>query len=47
VEGAGGTVLGIVAVVDREEGGKDALQAGGRTVLALTNVTALGLRDRG
>jgi orotate phosphoribosyltransferase len=47
VEGAGGKVLGIVAVVDREEGGKDALQAGGWVVLALTTVTALGLRDRG
>jgi orotate phosphoribosyltransferase len=47
VEGAGGTVLGIVALVDREEGGKEALQAGGRAVLALTTITALGLRDRG
>jgi orotate phosphoribosyltransferase len=47
VEGAGGKVLGIVAVVDREEGGKDALQAGGRMVVALTTVTALGLRDPG
>lgn len=46
-EAAGGKVLGIVAVVDREEGGKDALQAGGRAVLALTTVTALGLKDRG
>jgi orotate phosphoribosyltransferase len=45
VEGAGGKVLGIVAVVDREEGGKDALETGGRKVLALTTVTALGLRD--
>ena len=47
VEGAGGKVLGIIAVVDREEGGKDALEAVGRKVLALTTVTALGLRDRG
>jgi orotate phosphoribosyltransferase len=47
VEGAGGKVLGIVAVVDREEGGKDALQAGGRVVVALTTVTALGLRNPG
>jgi orotate phosphoribosyltransferase len=46
VERAGGKVLGVVAVVDREEGGKDALQAAGRTVLALTTVTALGLGDR-
>jgi orotate phosphoribosyltransferase len=47
VEGGGGKVLGIVAVVDREEGGKDALEAVGRKVLALTTVTALGLRERG
>ena len=47
VERAGGKVLGIVAVVDREEGGKDTLEAVGRKVLALTTVTALGLKDRG
>jgi orotate phosphoribosyltransferase len=47
VERAGGKVLGIVVVVDREEGGKDALEAVGRKVLALTTVTALGLSDRG
>jgi len=46
VESAGGSVLGIVAVVDREEGGKETLQAAGRRVLALTNVTALGLGGR-
>jgi orotate phosphoribosyltransferase len=45
VESAGGKVLGIIAVVDREEGGKDALQATGRTVIALTTATALGLAD--
>ena len=43
VERAGGNVLGVLAVVDREEGGKDALEAGGRSVLTLTTVTALGL----
>jgi orotate phosphoribosyltransferase len=47
VEGAGGKVLGVLAVVDREEGGRDALEAAGRKVLALTTVTALGLEDRG
>ena len=46
VEKAGGKVLGIVAVVDREEGGKDILEAVGRKVLALTTVTALGLKGR-
>jgi orotate phosphoribosyltransferase len=43
VEEAGGTVLGILAVVDREEGGKSALEAGGRSVITLTTATALGL----
>jgi len=46
VERAGGNVLGILAVVDREEGGREALQADGRTVLALTTATELGLRNR-
>ena len=41
---AGGRVLGIIAVVDREEGGAEALKAGGWPVLALTTVTALGLK---
>jgi orotate phosphoribosyltransferase len=46
VETAGGKVLGILAVVDREEGGRAALAATGRTVHALTSITALGLKDR-
>jgi orotate phosphoribosyltransferase len=46
VERAGGKVLGIVAVVDREEGGADALTTGGWTVLALTTASDLGLKDR-
>jgi orotate phosphoribosyltransferase len=46
VERAGGSVVGILAVVDREEGGREALQAGGRTVLSLTTATELGLRDQ-
>jgi orotate phosphoribosyltransferase len=46
VETAGGKVLGILAVVDREEGGRATLAAAGRTVHALTSVTALGLKDR-
>jgi orotate phosphoribosyltransferase len=43
VEQAGGTVLGILAVVDREEGGRAALEAEGRRVVALATATALGL----
>jgi orotate phosphoribosyltransferase len=45
VEQAGGTVLGVLAVVDREEGGKDSLEAGGRQVVTLATVSGLGLRD--
>jgi orotate phosphoribosyltransferase len=44
VEAAGGRVLGILAVVDREEGGKASLEAGGRRVVTLTTAQALGLR---
>lgn len=43
---AGGEVLGIIAVVDREEGGAAALKAGGWPVVALTTAVALGLKDR-
>jgi orotate phosphoribosyltransferase len=40
----GGTVLGILAVVDREEGGREALEAAGHSVVALTTATRLGLK---
>jgi orotate phosphoribosyltransferase len=43
VEEAGGNVLGVLAVVDREQGGRRALEADGRRVLTLTTVTELGL----
>jgi orotate phosphoribosyltransferase len=45
VEQAGGRVLGILAVVDRQEGGRRSLEAQGREVVALTTVDELGLRD--
>jgi len=35
VRGAGGTVVGVLAVVDREEGGREALEAEGLPVVAL------------
>jgi orotate phosphoribosyltransferase len=41
---AGGTVLGIVAVVDRQEGGSEALEASGWRVHPLTTASELGLR---
>ena len=44
VEEAGGRVLGVLAVVDREQGGRAALEAQGVTVATLTTATELGLR---
>ena len=43
VEGAGGTVLGVLAVVDREEGGRARLEADGRRVVTLITASDLGL----
>ncbi len=43
VEEAGGKVLGLLAVVDREQGGRRALEADGRRVLTLITVGELGL----
>jgi orotate phosphoribosyltransferase len=40
----GGRVLGVLAVVDREEGGRAVLEAAGHQVVALTTATRLGLR---
>lgn len=44
VREAGGSVLGVLAVVDREEGGRAAIEAMGISVVALTTATRLGLR---
>ena len=43
VQAAGGRVLGVLAVVDREEGGRAAIEATGLEVVALTTATNLGL----
>jgi orotate phosphoribosyltransferase len=43
VQAAGGTVLGVLAVVDREEGGRDVLEQAGVKVVALTTATGLGI----
>ncbi|HET6779108.1 MAG TPA: orotate phosphoribosyltransferase [Gemmatimonadales bacterium] len=43
VESLGGTVLGILAVVDRQEGGRATLEREGRAVVALTTAAELGL----
>ncbi len=44
VSGAGGRVLGVLAVVDREQGGREAIEGAGHAVVALTTSTVLGLR---
>src|SRR2546429_2774246 len=44
VQAAGGRVLGVLAVVDREEGGRAALEQAGHAVAALVSATELGLR---
>jgi orotate phosphoribosyltransferase len=46
VQAEGGLVAGVLAVVDREEGGRQALEAAGYPVRVLTTASALGLGDR-
>lgn len=41
VRAAGGNVLGVLALVDREEGGREALEAAGLTVLSLVRASEL------
>jgi len=43
IEAAGGTVLGILAVVDRGQGGREVLESDGRRVVTLTTASELGL----
>lgn len=40
----GGKVLGVLAVVDREQGGREKLEAAGHAVETLITASALGLR---
>jgi len=41
VRAAGGTVLGVLALVDREEGGREALEADGLEVAVLTTASEI------
>lgn len=43
VESEGGHVLGVIAVVDRQEGGREAIERAGYLVEAFLNVADLGL----
>lgn len=44
IEEEGGLVLGVLAVVDREEGGRGAIEAAGCRVVSLATTTSLGLK---
>ena len=44
IEEEGGLVVGVLAVVDREEGGRGAIEAAGHAVVPLTTTTSLGLK---
>ena len=41
IESAGGIILGVLVVVDRQDGGREAISARGYEVSALTSITAL------
>ena len=41
VRAAGGTVIGVLALVDREEGGREALEAEGLEVVSLTRAAEI------
>jgi orotate phosphoribosyltransferase len=43
VEAAGGRVLGVLAVVDREQGGRAALREAGFDVVSLTTISEIGV----
>ena len=41
VKAAGGVVVGVLAVIDREEGGREAIEAAGLPVLAITKADTI------
>lgn len=47
IEEAGGKVAGVLAVVDREQGGRARIEAAGYPVVSLTTSTRLGLPSGG
>jgi orotate phosphoribosyltransferase len=44
IRSAGGTVGGVLALVDREEGGRDALESAGLSVVALARASDIVAR---
>jgi orotate phosphoribosyltransferase len=43
VEAAGGRVVGVLAVVDREQGGRERIAQAGQQVVSITTISGLGL----
>ncbi len=43
VRGAGGNVVGVLAVVDREQGGRENIEGSGIEVVSLTTLSQLGI----
>ena len=43
VKAEGGIILGVLAIVDRQEGGREAIEAAGYQVVSLTTTSTLGL----
>lgn len=41
IRAAGATILGVLAVVDREEGGREAIEAAGYQVASMTKVSEI------
>jgi orotate phosphoribosyltransferase len=41
VEAAGGRISGVLAIVDRQDGGREAISAKGYQVIALTTIQEL------
>jgi orotate phosphoribosyltransferase len=41
IEAEGGTILGVLALVDREQGGREAIEASGYRVVAMTTTKEL------
>jgi orotate phosphoribosyltransferase len=41
VRGAGGVIVGVLALVDRQEGGREALEAAGLSVVSLVTASDL------
>ena len=42
---AGGEILGVLALVDREQGGREAIEGRGLSVVSLTTTSSLGLAN--